>query len=74
MAAARPGGAVLVPLKGAASARKQQQRLSEALGVHHVNDALDRIRSAGKMLLILDAAEACLLGAEAGAFVALLNT
>ncbi|GFH28170.1 kinesin light chain, partial [Haematococcus lacustris] len=30
-----PGGAVLVPLKGAASARKQQQRLSEALGVHH---------------------------------------
>ncbi|GFH09233.1 hypothetical protein HaLaN_04337 [Haematococcus lacustris] len=25
------GGAVLVPLKGAASARKQQQRLSEAL-------------------------------------------
>ncbi|KAL6749455.1 hypothetical protein V8C86DRAFT_996864 [Haematococcus lacustris] len=69
-----PGGAVLVPLKGAASARKQQQRLSEALGVHHVNDALDRIRSAGRMLLILDAAEACLLGAEVGAFVALLNT
>ncbi|GFH27699.1 kinesin light chain [Haematococcus lacustris] len=68
------GGAVLVPLKGAASARKQQQCLSEALGVHHVNDALDRIRSAGRMLLILDAAEACLLGAEAGAFVALLNT
>ncbi|GFH25729.1 hypothetical protein HaLaN_23738, partial [Haematococcus lacustris] len=26
------------------------------------------------MLLILDAAEACLLGAEVGAFVALLNT
>ncbi|GFH17702.1 kinesin light chain, partial [Haematococcus lacustris] len=69
-----PGGAVLVPLKGAASARKQQQRLSEALGVHHVNDALDRIRSAGRMLLILDAAEACLLGVEVGAFVALLNT